>query len=679
MKADSLQMAKVFSTGGDVHYVLPHFQREYAWEKNDWQTLLNDIFGIYEVYGDGPPPEHFMGALVVINDGTQAGTVPVFRLVDGQQRLTTISLLFCAFRRLLDEHQHESLSRKLHAMLVNRYEKGDLYYKILPTLKYGDRASYRAIVDAKEPPAGVESRIPSAYDYLHSQLASRFKAKNFDPDRLFVVLMNSLQVVFIDLNQRERPYEIFESLNYKGKSLTQADLVRNYIAMKLPPERQEDVFTDLWSPIEEMLLEKRKVGRSGLGELTAFLRHYFGYLSGVLINQGHVYSRFRDRGEAETVENFVEELRKLKRFAGYYDRLLRPEHEKDTEISRQLSRLNILESATAYPVFLFMYELMHKGKISRVEFLGGLRLFEIYLVRRFLARESTNYNRLFPPLVNDIDTADFVNSLRQLLGSKSEPNDTRLRRAAEQAVLYDRSQFTRQKLALVFDTVNRHLSKDSGAITVLEDDPTVEHIMPQTLTSGWKTHLGSNWEQDYDLLHTLGNLTLVNQDWNSQLSNAAYETKRQKLRKHGLKLNELFFDELASNIWNGDAIRDRARWLMAKMQAIWPQLGEASVGREEQPKYVKILGDVFEVNSWRDVLRQTAEVAATLTDSNFEAQIVSELPNLFAREPFGAAPYQLQNGWWMQTNWNAETIKILCATIIEAAEIPDEEYELELW
>lgn len=679
MKADSLQMAKVFSNGGDIHYVLPHFQREYAWEKDDWQILLNDIFSIYEVYGDGPPPEHFMGALVVINDGTQAGTVPIFRLVDGQQRLTTISLLFCAFRSLLDENGHESLSRKLQSMLVNQYEGGHLYYKILPTLKYGDRASYCAIVDQKEPPIGVESRIPSAYVYLHAQLASRFKGKDFDPDRLFVVLMNSLQVVFIDLNQRERPYEIFESLNYKGKSLTQADLVRNYIAMKLPPERQEEVFTELWSPIEEMLLEKRKVGRSGLGELTAFLRHYFGYQSGILINKDHVYSRFRDRGEAINVETFVEELEKLKRFAGYYDRLLRPEHEKDTGISRQLSRLNILESATAYPVFLFMYNLWYENVISRADFLKGLRLFEIYLVRRFLARESTNYNRLFPPLVNDIDTVNFVESLQQLLGSKGEPNNTRLRRAAEQAVLYDRSQFTRQKLALVFDTVNRYLSKDSGAFTVLDDDPTIEHVMPQTLSNGWKEHLGSNWEQEHELLHTLGNLTLVTKDWNSQLSNSIYETKRQKLRGHGLELNKVYFIEFAPDIWNGDAIRKRAQWLMSKMEALWPQLGEASTGSEEQPKRITILGEVFDVNSWRDVLRQTAEVTVTLTGKNFESQIVSEMSNVFRREPFGAAPYQLQNGWWIQSNWNAATIKSLCTTLIQAADIPDEEYELELW
>ena len=125
----------------------------------------------------------------------------------------------------------------------------------------------------------------------------RHKSGDFDPDKLFNVLMSSLQIVFINLNQNERPYEIFESLNSKGKPLTQADLVRNYLAMKLPAERQEVVYSELWSPIEDKLMDMRTVGRSGLGELTGFLRHYYAYQNGILINEEHVYSRFRDDSE----------------------------------------------------------------------------------------------------------------------------------------------------------------------------------------------------------------------------------------------------------------------------------------------------------------------------------------------------------------------------------------------
>lgn len=684
MKADSLQMVKVFSSGGDIHYVLPHFQREYAWGEPEWKTLLTDIFSIYDVYQDDEqPPEHFMGSLVVINDGTQAGTVPVFRLVDGQQRLTSISLLLCALERLLDGNEtHAGLKKKVRKMLLNEDESGHLRYKLLPTLKYGDQSSYCAIVDGRQPPS-VESKIPDAHAYFYSQLSNRFKSDRVDPNRLFNVLMTSLQVVFINLNQSERPYEIFESLNYKGKSLTQADLVRNYIAMKLPPERQAPVFTELWSPIEETLLEKRTVGRSRLGELTAFLRHYFALLSGILINEEHVYSRFRDRGQAMSVTDFEKELHTVKRFAGYYDRLLRPVREQDIGVRQQLERLAILESATAFPFLLFMYDEWQHDRLQREDFLAGLRLIETYMVRRFLNRDMTSYiNRMFPTLIKDIKErgrTDFTTALRKALGSRNEPSDVRLRQSAETLNLYGGDKLTRQKLALIFDGINRRLSEGSGAYTVLSDDPTIEHIMPQTLTEAWKHDLGDTWQQDYALLHTLGNLTVVTQEWNSQLSNASYASKRPKLAEHGLMLNQVYFRDHAPLRWNGDAIRKRAQWLIGKATEIWPQLSDTGAYIEEKPKAVVILGDVYPVYSWRDVLRRSAEFAVQWCNEKFEEQVVAKRPSYFSRDTTADGWYPLQNGWRVYVNLNADAIKQFSATIIEAAEIPEDEYDVVLW
>lgn len=232
MLANSIKIAKVFSSGGDVHYALPHFQREYAWEKENWKTLLNDTISIYELYSNDSPPEHFMGTLVVINDGFHSGTIPVCKLVDGQQRLTTISLMLCALGRIVKESD-PALHKKIQRMLVNEEESGDLYFKLLPTTKYGDRTSYQAIV-RNEPVPAVESKVPEAFNYLSKELRNRISQDQIDPEIFFIVLTTCLQVVFIDLDKGERPYEIFESLNFKGKTLTQADLVRNYIAMKLP-------------------------------------------------------------------------------------------------------------------------------------------------------------------------------------------------------------------------------------------------------------------------------------------------------------------------------------------------------------------------------------------------------------------------------------------------------------
>lgn len=387
MEANSIKMSKVFMSGGDIHYILPHFQREYAWEKINWQTLITDVLGIYDTYDSENEPEHFMGSLVVINDGTRSGIMPAFILVDGQQRLVSISLLLCALGRIC-EKSLPSLSKKIFKHLINQDEEQLFHFKLLPTSKYGDRAAYLAILQGENPPSS-DSKIPDAFQYLFNELDHRVTKNKLDPERLFVVISNCLQVVLINLNQNEKPYKIFESLNAKGKPLSQADLVRNYIAMKLPEAKQGEIFEKYWSVIENLLQERRTVGRSRLGELTAFLRHYLALRNGVLCNEAHVYARFRDRIENDfkTSTAFEEELATLKRFAEHYDHLLRPEKEPDANVRSALSRLNILEISTAYPFLLAAYDSFRQNEINRDEFIAGLDILENYVVRRYLTAE----------------------------------------------------------------------------------------------------------------------------------------------------------------------------------------------------------------------------------------------------------------------------------------------------
>ena len=260
---------------------------------------------------------------------------------------------------------------------------------------------YLAIIENHDQLPANDSKIPAAFEYFYRQLKPRISGRQIDPERLFIVISNCLQVVFIDLNQNERPYEIFESLNAKGKPLSQADLVRNYIAMKLPENRQNEVFDKYWSKVENMLQEKRTVGRSNLGELTAFLRHYLTLQSEILINSGHVYARFRDRVEKDfsSPDAFEQELAKIKQFAEYYDRLLRPEKEPVEELRLALQRLNTLEITTAYRFLLAIHEAVSQGLISQKEFLSGLHILENYLVRRYITEEPTNYlNKVFTTL-----------------------------------------------------------------------------------------------------------------------------------------------------------------------------------------------------------------------------------------------------------------------------------------
>jgi uncharacterized protein with ParB-like and HNH nuclease domain len=574
MEANNVAIAKVFSSGGDIHYVLPHFQREYTWEKSNWETMLNDALAVYDEMqpaGEGEGftnIEHFLGSIVVIHDGMRSGTVSAFKLVDGQQRLTTISLLLKALSNAIEQSQ-PNLARKIEKLLINGDETGDLFFKILPTIKYGDREAYCALLSGRGA-VPTASKINLAYGYFRDQLIPKL-AENLNPEKLLNVILNSFQVVFVNLNQNESPYRIFESLNAKGKPLTQADLVRNYIAMRLPSARQERVFTQHWSRVEELLQETRYVGR--LPELTAFLRHYLAMTSGILCDETHVYARFRDRAEKEfgDAKSFEQELSVISKFASLYDDLLRPAKITDEEIGRKLQRLNGLEILTSYPFMLRMFQQYHEGVLTRSEIVDALDVIENYMVRRYLAGEPQSYlNRMFPALWSDVKAEDFVESLKCAFGRRNYPTNARLRRSLETRKLYDKSEQNRRRTTLVLESVNRQLSEGSGGYTVLDSRPTIEHVMPQTLSDQWKEDLGIQWEQTHrDYLHTIGNLTLVTSEWNASLSNSSFALKKSKLASHALRINNSYFSrEIAQ--WNRDGIRERAENVGETVLQIWP-------------------------------------------------------------------------------------------------------------
>lgn len=577
MKADSLPILTVLQHGGDVHYVLPLFQREYTWEEPQWQTLLDDLFSIYQEAGDGRQIEHFMGSLVVISDGFRNGLVPVFRLVDGQQRLTTISLMLCALGRLTRE-THPNLASMIDRLLLNQSQTGDLRLKLYPTTKYGDRAAYTAILEGTPEPPTV-SRIARAYEYLSRELQSRISRQGVDPEKLCTVIGTCLQVVLIQLDTAESPYKIFESLNAKGKPLSQADLVRNYIAMRVPATAQAALYEQHWARIEGRLQEQQIVGRSGLGELTAFLRHYLAMHSGILVNEAHVYARFRDRMEREftSVQSLIDELAVLHRFAVHYDRLLRPEQEANLAVRTALKRLNVLEVSTAYPFLLALYEAWSARLLSDPCFIEALTILENYLVRRYLTGASVSYvNRSLPVLWRDIDKDRFAASLREQLASRHYPGDDQIRHAIQMRPFYNTRAQSREKAILVLETVNRRLYAGMGGYGVLDGAATLEHILPQNPSDEWKSELGPEWEQVHrELVHTLGNLTLVTQEWNSSLSNAPFAFKRQKLASHALRLNSHYF---CSGIpdWDDRAIRQRGEFLTEQILAHWPSFAAPS-------------------------------------------------------------------------------------------------------
>ncbi len=673
MNAASMTIESVFESTDMLQYVLPHFQREFAWEKEEWQTLFDDVMEVYQSDAQ-PRPEHFMGSLVVIQHEGTEGKRQKYTLVDGQQRLTSISLLLCALRDTLSAD--DSLRASIERLLVNPKEEGRARYKILPTSKYSDSQAYFAILNGELNPT-YESGIVKAWK--HYQKCLRDASPGIDSAEFFRCIVSGMQVVFIKLQRSEQAHRIFESLNARGRDLTQADLVRNYVAMKLPLERQERAFNEHWDKIDNLLHEKRKVAR--MGELSAFLRHYLAMNSGVLPKTKRVYTRFRVHVETNcpTPEDFITELRKLNRFAKFYDRLVRPENESNAGIRIGISRLNIVLESVSYPLLLKFFEFHDERLIADVEFVNALEIIENYSTRRFLSGASTNsLNNIFAALPGELDVENFIPTMTELLRSKKYPRNSDIRQNMLHKFEY--SNRSRERIIFILRSIERHLSRDSGGFSVLDDEPSIEHILPKNPDKSWKEHLGSEWQQVRDqYLDRIGNITLVTEEWNTAMSNGSFVAKQAKLADHALKINSDYF---ARDIqcWDGDAIVDRSDWFAQVAIQVWAPFGGYSPARSDiedaRPTLLAVDGQRFEVESWRQVLIMTVEAIADRFD-DFGAE-TARFESFLSHSGAGfLAKHQLANGYWLKLNHSNKKIYEFCKQFSLRAGLNNRDWHVE--
>ena len=683
MKVFSKTVADALGSIGHMHFILPHFQREYRWEKHHWQTLWNDAITTYDALlasrsnGRARQPEHFLGALVIVPQGTSNGTIPVHRLVDGQQRLTTLSLLLCAFADQIKAD--EDLKNKARALTLNSFAKGELKFKVLPTTKNNDRATYSAILEGKPVPNGKSHALP-AFEFFREQLQKSLSSGRIEAEPFFEVLTAAFQIVWVELDKDEDAHQIFESLNTKGQRLGEVDLVRNYIAMRLPSGEQEEIFFEIWAPIEAFLDDERRVGRSGMGELTSFLRHYDAMQSGVLPPENKIYARFCDEMKAlSRTADFVEQLRELKRFAALYEGLLRPDKGTDAPLRNGLERLNALDITVAYPFLLRLADHHERGTIATKDYVGALQTIENYLVRRFVCGEPTAYlNKMFASLAQSVDFADLPASLPAVLGRKNYPSDDKIHQVAPRRDFYGKAG-VKEKTVMIFERINAAFYAGTDVLPQLNSAPTIEHILPQTLTLWWHDHLGAEAGRVRgEWLHTLGNLTLVTSSYNSSLSNESFPEKRAKLRAHGLKLNSQYFSANIAN-WNARAIQGRADWLIEKIIEVWPSFNDERAkpqsAAKESPVSVTIRGVRTPAKYWSDVMRAVGEFLAN-DGANFDI-LGQQFPHLISHQPTARMPHELPNGWFLELHSNTATKLNHCRKLLKFHGVGDDEWEWE--
>jgi uncharacterized protein with ParB-like and HNH nuclease domain len=550
MEANPTLIINYFS--GFKQNVVPLFQRPYTWGEKQWRTLWEDILSFYDYPEAENRATHFMGAVVTMPARSVPVGVSKFLVIDGQQRLTSIAVLLCAVRDALSATDEVPKRRIQNFYLTNDGYDGLEFFKLLPT--QGDRPGYSPIVQKS---GGVfpDSQFKRAYEFFRRRLRDQVEeGKSLDAVKILQLVETRLMVVMINLSDNDDPYLIFESLNFKGSPLEQADLVRNYFLMRFTVNEQQAVYENLWLPMQNRL------GAS----LTEFMRHFLG-AEGEEVRKGDVYASIKRLvTDAETASVKVL-MTRMEQLSLLYGRIVTANAEPNAQFGNYFECFRRLDFGTVYPLLLALYEDYEDGQFTEDEFLGVLRILFSFIIRRMVVGVPSNsLAGLFVGLckvkpVTETPTAWLSEVLRTEEKNRRWPNDEEFSNAWMRAQLYGS-----RACPIVLETIEAQFEHHEA---VQPDQITVEHVMPQTLSAEWQDMLGtealathSNW------LHTIGNLTLTG--YNPELSNKAYGEKRAVYALSHFELNRYF-----SNVdsWGQAMIEDRAAALLKSALQLWPR------------------------------------------------------------------------------------------------------------
>ena len=641
---------------GTKQYVIPLFQRTYSWTSKEWDILWKDLIELCEMEN---PRTHFIGSIVNMPTVSVPEGVAKYLLIDGQQRLTTIFILLTLLRNKSKENQNIRFADEINnTLLVNQYKDGNDFYKLMPTQI--DRNTFHGLINGNS--IEIENQITRAYSFFEK----KFKQNNYEPEKLKKIITNYFSLVSIVLDADDNPYLVFESLNAKGRPLTQADLIRNYFFMRIHVDKQEKVYNEYWLPMQEALKDN----------LTEFIRHYL-MRNGDNIKQSDVYYSLKDN---VSTKNAVDYLTDLKKHAMFYQKLVYPEFEQDQELQKYFYRLNRIEVTTAYPLLMNIYNDYIDERVTKTDFVSILKTLENYLIRRFICNVPTNQlNKIFPVLYSQIRSKGFngfVENLQEYLKNKGYPKNNEFYLRFKEAKFYGAGD-RQVKTKLILETIEDNFAHIE---TVHFENLTIEHIMPQALSEWWQNHIGENWEEIHSLfLHTIGNLTLT--AYNSELSNDSFDLKKQRYKESHLELNK-YFNEVIR--WTETEIEIRADILSKEAIKIWPFFGKEVSSNisvtdvtGKTPQLLKILGQSISVESWRDVMEHTFNTIAYLEPAKFEI-IANNYPKFVGKEKDKFRDVrQLQNNYYIEVNLNAQSIQKICSQAIETIELTEEDWKIE--
>ncbi len=572
MKADAIKLLDFIGKSQEKQFVIPIYQRVYSWEKEQCKQLWDDIV---KTGGNDQMNGHFIGSIVFVQDGIYTTNHNESLIIDGQQRLTTITLLFIALRN----HSSDEVKRKeIESYLINSNKDGDKKFRLI--LSESDKDTLLSLIDKnKRKPSEPSSKIMENF-----KLFEEWIRKNTDKLETIFKGLDKLMIVWIALKKgKDDPQLIFESMNSKGIELTKADLIRNYIIMETEVEKQEDFYNQYWRAMEEDFKQNETL-------FNRFVRHYLTIKTGKIPNEKRVYEDFKDYQQKEGIE--IEDLLKdLQKYCGYFCRIVFKK-EADKDLNKALSFLVDLERDVIYPLLLELYSDYIDGVLSKQDFIPIIYLTESYICRRAVCGIPSNgLNKFFSSFTKKIDKKQYLKSVEEHFGYLTEkqrfPNNDEFK---DLFITIDFYHFKENKY--FFERLENFDTKEP----VDTQECTIEHIMPQTLTEEWERDLGENFQAIHDkYLHTIGNLTLTG--YNEKYSNNSFQEKRDMengFKQSSLKLNQSLKD-LES--FGEKEIEKRANDLADWALKIWtyPKL-DAETLEKYKPKKEK---KVYDLSSYK--------------------------------------------------------------------------------
>jgi uncharacterized protein with ParB-like and HNH nuclease domain/predicted transport protein len=586
MKADETNFLKFLNK--PMQLEIPIYQRAYSWNLEECEQLWDDIF---KTGSNSIMSGHFIGSIVYIEKGLyQVTELPKLLVIDGQQRLTTVSLLVSALCNYIRDNnvdteiEHERL-RSYY--LLNTHESNEKKYKLLLTRR--DKESYTNLLENIDTTSNEDiDRIRQNYNFFLGKL---------NTDVIHQVYKGVSKLIIIDVSldrEKDNPQLIFESLNSTGLELTQADLIRNYILMGLEKEKQEELYNNFWFPIE------RNFGHSENTKLfDNFVRDYLTIKLGRIPTFKYIYAEFKKFSKRfDVIDELVKDIYE---YAQYFGNIAL-EKEPDKEIREVFEDINQLRVDVSYPFIIQVYKDYKDNVIEKSDLIKILRLIESYVFRRAICEVPTNsLNKTFATLYKKINKKDYVESVEANMvlqdSYRRMPDDSEFTKFLITKDIYNFR--NRNYLLSKLENYRRNEKVDVESCTI-------EHIMPQNpnLSESWKNDLGEDWKDiQKKYLHTIGNLTLTG--YNSEYQDKPFLKKRDFKDKDNMPIG--FKDSpyrlnrvLATlDVWNEEEINKRAKDIANTALSIWkyPQLSEDILDKYREEETV-VKNNIYTIDDY---------------------------------------------------------------------------------